>query len=63
MKWKHLAAMVVVAVCLGLLEAAWTTPDAPGATEAGLGERSLHSDHCVVVVNYHLDGWNFIQAQ
>ena len=29
--------MVVVAVCLGLLEAAWTTPSAPGATEAGLG--------------------------
>jgi len=27
-----------------------------GATEAGLGERSLHTDHCVVVVNHYLEG-------
>ena len=37
MNWKRIPAMVVVAVGLGLLEAAWTTPSAPGATRAGLG--------------------------
>ena len=37
MKPKHLALMLLVAICLGLLEAAWTTPTAPGATRAGLG--------------------------
>ncbi|MFH0815400.1 MAG: tRNA (pseudouridine(54)-N(1))-methyltransferase TrmY [Methanobacteriota archaeon] len=26
-----------------------------GATRAGLGERCLHTDHCVTVVNYRLD--------
>jgi tRNA (pseudouridine54-N1)-methyltransferase len=26
-----------------------------GVVRAGLGERSLHTDHCVTVVNYHLD--------
>ncbi|HNR32012.1 MAG TPA: hypothetical protein PKI11_14065 [Candidatus Hydrogenedentes bacterium] len=34
---KQVGKMVFVAVCLGLLEAAWTTPTAPGATRAGLG--------------------------
>lgn len=37
MKLIRLALMVLVAICLGLLEAAWTTPTAPGATRAGLG--------------------------
>jgi len=29
--------MVVAAIAVGLLEAAWTTRSAPGATDAGLG--------------------------
>ena len=37
MKLRQLALMVLVAISLGLLEAAWTTPSAPGATRAGLG--------------------------
>lgn len=37
MKLKQLGIVVLVAICLGLLEAAWTTPTAPGATRAGLG--------------------------
>jgi hypothetical protein len=37
MKLRQSALMVLVAICLGLLEAAWTTPEAPGATRAGLG--------------------------
>ncbi len=37
MKARQFGAMVFVTICLGLLEAAWTTPTAPGATKAGLG--------------------------
>jgi hypothetical protein len=37
MKVKQLCAMITVGICLGLLEAAWTTPSAPGATYAGMG--------------------------
>ncbi len=32
---------VIVAIHLGLLEAAWTTPTAPGATKAGLGNFAI----------------------
>ncbi len=32
---------VVIAIHLGLLEAAWTTPTAPGATKAGLGNFAI----------------------
>lgn len=37
MKPRDIVKWVFVAICLGLLEAAWTTPTAPGATRAGLG--------------------------
>jgi len=37
MRYRQVALMILVAVALGLLEAAWTTPEAPGATRAGLG--------------------------
>ena len=37
MRMTQLGKMIFVAICLGLLEAAWTTPTAPGATRAGLG--------------------------
>ena len=26
-----------------------------GALETGLGERSLHTDHCIIIVNHYLD--------
>lgn len=38
---KQFAAMFTVGICLGLLEAAWTTPTAPGATDAGLGNFAI----------------------
>ncbi len=41
MKWKQLVLMILVSVCLGLLEAAWTTPMAPGAMRAGLGNFAI----------------------
>ncbi|MCA1901285.1 MAG: hypothetical protein LDL53_03550 [Candidatus Hydrogenedens sp.] len=31
----------IVAICLGLLESAWTTPQAPGAVKAGLGNVAI----------------------
>ena len=34
--WKFILA-VIVAINLGFLESAWTTPTAPGAVKAGLG--------------------------
>ncbi len=34
---KKIAAAVAVAIALGLLEAAWTTPEAPGAARPMLG--------------------------
>lgn len=37
----HFTKMFVVALCLGLLEAAWTTPSAPGATKAGMGNFAI----------------------
>lgn len=41
MKWRTFAGMLTAALGLGLLEAAWTTPSAPGATYAGLGNFAI----------------------
>ncbi len=48
---------LVVAIHLGLLESAWTTPSAPGATKAGLGNYAIAV--IMVIVCYPWIWWAF----